>query len=92
MSAALLKVRVVGDQAIADADLLPAVRTASCRIASGYQLDMATLWWLIGPGKEERTLARVDCWPWDVEADLGFDAVVDAVAAWMNNRLAGGTP
>lgn len=91
-SATIVKVRVVGDHVIADVDLVPAVRTASCRIASGYQLDMATLWWLVGPGEQERTLARVDCWSWDTEADRGSDAVVAAVAAWMRNRLAGGAP
>lgn len=89
-SAGLVKVRVVGDQTVADApDLGPDIRAASCRITAGYQLDMATFWWLVGPGEQERTLARVDCWLWDAEAGPGFATLAEAVAAWMGDRLVG---
>ncbi|SRR6266508_4009783 len=86
-SADLVKVRVVGDRAIIRSGVAPATLAASRRIASWYQLDMATIWWLIGRDGGARTLARIDCWAWDGGFDANFDEVAEAVAAWMGDRL-----
>jgi hypothetical protein len=83
----LLKIRVVGDRAITRADVPPATLAASLRIAFWYQLDLATLWWLIGKDDGASTLARVDCWAWDAGFDANFDEVAEAVMAWMSDRV-----
>jgi hypothetical protein len=85
--ASLVKVRVVGDRAITTTDVAPATLAASRRIASWYQLDMATLWWLIGNDDRARTLARIDCWAWDAGFGADIDEAAEAVAAWMGGRL-----
>jgi len=85
--ASLVKVRVIGDRAITTRDAAPATLAASRRIASGYQLDMATLWWLIGLDDGARTLARIDCWAWDAGFGADIDEAAEAVAAWMTARL-----
>ena len=80
--ARLVKVWVVGDQAIAAADVVPATLAASRRLAARYQLDLAILWWLIGSAGGAGTLSRIDCWLWDAGDD-----VAGAVAAWTAERL-----
>jgi hypothetical protein len=85
--ARLVKVRAIGDRAIATTDVTSATLDASRRVAARYQLDLATVWWLIGTGDGSRTLARVDCW----ERDAGGDVtdVAEAIAAWLAERLGG---
>ena len=85
----LVKIRVVGDRTITTTDVAPATLEASRRIASSYQLEMATLWWLIGKDDGARTLARIDCWAWDAGFSADFDEVAEAVVAWMGDRLRG---
>ena len=80
--ACLVKVRVVGDQTIAAADVAPVTLAASRRVAARYQLDLAVLWWLIGAAGAAGTLSRIDCWLWDAGDD-----VAGAIAAWMAERL-----
>jgi|SRR5215472_11255222 len=86
--AAIVSVRVVGDRAITSAEVAPATLAASLRLASGFQLDMAAVWWLVGRADGARTLARIDCWAWDAGFDAGLDEVAGAVAAWMGHRVA----
>jgi len=80
-----VKVLVVGDRAIAAADVTPAILDASRRVAAWYQLDLATVWWLAGPHHGARALSRVDGWAWGA----GDDAtdVAGELAAWMAGRL-----
>jgi hypothetical protein len=91
--AAVVKVRVVGDRAVCAADADPALLDASLRVAAGYQLDLAAVWWLVPADGTRRTLARIDCWEWDAAADAtdaGAAAAADlsaALAAWMADRL-----
>jgi hypothetical protein len=81
-----VKVLVVGDRAIAAADVTRATLDASRCVAVWYQLDLATVWWLIGPHDGARTLSRIDGWEWG-SGDDGTD-VAAAIAAWMTKRLA----
>jgi hypothetical protein len=86
--AALVKVRVVGDRTFTMTDVAPATVEVSRRIASWYQLDMATLWWLIGEDDAgARTLARIECWAWDSGFDTDLDEAAEAAAAWMSDRV-----
>jgi hypothetical protein len=85
--ARLVKIRAIGDRAIAATDVTSATLDASRRVAARYQLDLATVWWLIGTDDGSRTLARVDCWEWDAGGDV--TDVADAIAAWMAERLGG---
>ena len=80
---------MVGDRTITSTEVAPATLEASRRIASSYQLEMATLWWLIGKDDGARTLARIDCWAWDAGFSADFDEVAEAVVAWMGDRLRG---
>ena len=84
--ASLVKVRVVGDRTITATDTAPATLDASRQVAALYQLDLATVWWLIAVADGTRTLSRVDCWEWDAGADAAGD-VAGAVADWMAGRL-----
>lgn len=83
----LVKVRVVGEHTFTSADVTPAIIEASKRIASGYELAMATIWWLIGKDDGLRTIARIDCWPLDAGFNAEIDEVAEAVVAWMNDRI-----
>lgn len=85
--ASVVKVRVVGERTISTADVAPATLAASCAIASRYQLDMATLWWLIGKDDGARTLARIDCWAFDAELAADVHELAEAVVDWMRKRL-----
>ena len=85
--ASVVKVRVVGERTISTADVAPATLAASCGIASWYQLDMATLWWLISKDDGARTLARIDCWAFDAGLDADVPEVAEAVVDWMTQRL-----
>lgn len=86
-AADLVKVWMIGERTVARTGVAPAVLAASRRIASGFQLDMATVWWLVSGDDGARTPARIDCWTWD--AGLGADSgeVCEAVAAWMSERV-----
>jgi hypothetical protein len=81
-----VQVVVVGEQAIAGADVTPATLDASRRVAAWYELDLATVWWLISPDDGPRTLSRIDGWEWGSDDD--GTAVAAAIAAWMAERLA----
>lgn len=83
----LVKVRVVGDRTITTTGVAPPTLAASLRLASWYQLDMATFWWLVGRDDGMRTLARIDCWEWDAGLDASVDEVARAVVAWLAGRL-----
>jgi hypothetical protein len=86
----LVKVRVVGDRTITRSAVGPDDLTASRRMASGYGLDLATVWWMISRDDGTRTLARIDCWAYDAGFDTASDEVeqvAEAVAAWMTERL-----
>ena len=85
--ARLVKILAIGDRAMATTDVTSATLDASRRVAARYQLDLATVWWLIGTDDGRRTLARVDCWAWDAGGDV--TDVAEAIAAWMAERLGG---
>ena len=89
--ARLVKIRAIGDRAMATTDVTPATLDASRRVAARYQLDLATVWWLIGTDDGSRTLARVDGWEWDAGGDVtdvaGADSGLDGRTA---RRASGG--
>ena len=85
--AELVKVAVIGDRTIAAADVAPAARAASRRIASRYGLDLARVWWLVADDGAGRTLARIDGWLLDAGFGAELEEVADAVVAWVAGRL-----
>ncbi|MCU1503989.1 MAG: hypothetical protein JWM12_3343, partial [Ilumatobacteraceae bacterium] len=94
-AATLAKVHVVGERTIGARHVSRAVLGESTRIVASYDLDAGTVWWLIDAADEGATLARVDCWWWDVamrDEEHEVDAVAAAVAGWMDVRLHGDGP
>lgn len=86
-----VRVRLVGGRAMTSAPVPAAVVDASFRIAAWYQLDMATLWWLISHENEEAIVARVDCSTWDRSLFGQIDEVADALLTWVWERTSGST-
>ncbi len=82
-----VKVIVVGDRTVTTPDIGPAVLAASRDIARGYSLDLASVWWLIDEDGARRTLARIDCWPFDGGLGPDVDQVAVAVVASIEERL-----
>ncbi|HWC12090.1 MAG TPA: hypothetical protein VG455_12805 [Acidimicrobiales bacterium] len=82
-----VKVIVVGHRTLITADVDPAVLAASGDIARGYSLDLASVWWLIDEDGARRTLARIDCWPFDGGLGPDVDQVAVALLAWIEERL-----
>jgi hypothetical protein len=83
-----VRVRVVGTNTITSAVTPPVVVEASLRVTAWYQLDLATVWWLVHQD-DTATLARVDCWTWDRTSDRDLHDTAEATAAWISDRLSG---
>lgn len=83
----LAKVTVVGDGTVAATHVGSETRAASCRVASGYGLDLATVWWFVDEDGAARTLARIDCWPLDFAFGGELEEVAAAAVVWVGERL-----
>lgn len=88
----LVKVTVVGTWVRSAISIPPATLDASVRIAAFFELDLATVWWLIEDTTAVATLARIDCWISDFNCGGGVDEVAVAVAEWLAARLSARTP
>lgn len=90
--ARLVKVSVIGTRTSTATTSPPATIDASVRIASLFELDLATVWWLIDDTEAAATLARIDCWISDFNCGGGVGEVAAAIAAWVSAQMSARTP
>lgn len=81
-SARLVRVRVAGRGVLAPGSVPRWFETASLDVARSYELQLATVWWLVDEAGRG-TLARVDCWTWDRSLDGDAHLIADALAVWL---------
>lgn len=86
--ARLVQVRLVGDRVISATRVPDATIAASRRVAAAYQLDLATVSWLVG--SRETLLAKVDGSSWDGGLGAIADEVAAALVGWLSDRTAAG--
>jgi hypothetical protein len=66
----------------------PTVDDASRHIAARYELDFASLWWLVEPREGAATLSRIDCRAWDRSLGADVAVVASALLACLRERVA----